>query len=159
MKRTLAFILTFALAAFTGIGLFANHSCQNGEWKKKMQSEKIAFLTSEMNITPEEAQAFWPVYNQVEAEMDKAMHEVFKTFKALDDALEAGKSEKEVETLLNDYLEAQKNQKDADAGRAKKYMKVLPADKVARLFIGEEKFRRHHIRRLHEKPAENQANR
>lgn len=159
MKRIAAFILTFALAAIAGAGLSANHSCQKGEWKKKMQSEKIAFLTSEMNITPEEAQVFWPVYNEVEAEMDKAMHEVFKAFKALDDALDTGKSEKEIESLLDKYLEAQKKQKDTDAGRAEKYLKVLPADKVARLFIGEEKFRRHHIRRLHEKPAENQANR
>ena len=30
-------------------------NCQNKEeWKQKMMSEKIAFLTSEMGITPEE---------------------------------------------------------------------------------------------------------
>ena len=34
------------------------------DWKEKIQSEKIAFLTTEIGLTPEEAQAFWPVYNQ-----------------------------------------------------------------------------------------------
>ena len=33
-------------------------------WKEKMRSEKIAFLTNEISLTPEEAQLFWPVYNQ-----------------------------------------------------------------------------------------------
>ena len=39
---------------------------QNKEdWKERLMSEKIAFLTAELNITPQEAQVFWPVYNQV----------------------------------------------------------------------------------------------
>ena len=154
MKRIAAFILTFALTAIDGAGLSAHHSCQKGEWKQKMQSEKIAFLASEIGLTPEEAQAFWPVYNKVEAEADQTMHEVFKAYKALEEALEKGLPSKEVEPLLEKYLEAQKKHKETDAGRAEKYLKVLPADKVARLFIGEEKFRRHHIRRLHEGRAE-----
>lgn len=159
MKRIGALILTFALALCTSAGLSAHHSCQKGEWKKKMQSEKIAFLTSEMDLTPEEAQEFWPVYNKVENEMDQAMHEVFSAFKALNQALEEGRSEKETEKLLDKYLEAQKKQKKVDAGRAERYLEVLPAEKVARLLIGEEKFRRQHIRRLHEKKQPNQANR
>lgn len=149
MKRIAAFILTLALAACIGTVSSAHHSCQKGDWKKKIQSEKIAFLTTEIDITPEEAQAFWPVYNKVEAEMDKAMHEVFETFKELDKALEEGRSEKDISTLLNKYLDAQDRQKVLSADRAEKYLKVLPAEKVARLLIGEEKFRRHHIRKLH----------
>ena len=51
---------------------------EKGDWKQKMMSEKIAFLTVELNLTPEEAQAFWPVYNQVCAEFDTTMEEIFK---------------------------------------------------------------------------------
>ena len=69
-------------------------------------SEKVAFLTIEMGITPEEAQAFWPVYNQVEKERDEAVRLVFQSFKALEDAVAAGKSEKEVAKLLETYLDA-----------------------------------------------------
>ncbi len=159
MNRITAFILALALAAGAGAESSAHHSCQKGEWKKKIQSEKIAFLAAEIDITPEEAQEFWPVYNKVENEMDQAMHEVFSAFKALNQALEESRSEKETEKLLDRYLEAQKKQKKVDAGRAERYLEVLPAEKVARLLIGEEKFRRQHIRRLHEKQQQNQANR
>ena len=56
----------------TSLDINASNNCKE-DWKKKMMSEKIAFLTIELDITPEEAQVFWPVYNQVETEKDQAM--------------------------------------------------------------------------------------
>ena len=131
----------------------AHKNC-NQDWKQKMMSEKIAFLTAEMDLTPEEAQAFWPVYNEVNKRSDEAMHKVFGTFKALEQALNEGKSEKEVQKLLDEYLQALDMQKEANKEAADKYKKVLPAEKVARLYVGEERFRRQHIRRLHSKQGE-----
>ena len=29
------------------------------QWQERLESEKIAFLTNEMSLTPKEAQAFW----------------------------------------------------------------------------------------------------
>lgn len=131
----------------------AHKNC-NQDWKQKMMSEKIAFLTAEMDLTPEEAQVFWPVYNEVNKKNDEAMHKVFSTFKALEQALNEGKSEKEVQKLLDEYLKALDMQKEANKEAADKYKKVLPAEKVARLYVGEERFRRQHIRRLHSKQGE-----
>lgn len=131
----------------------AHKNC-NQDWKQKMMSEKIAFLTAEMDLTPEEAQVFWPVYNEVNKRSDEAMHKVFGTFKALEQALNEGKSEKEVQKLLDQYLKALDMQKETNSEAAEKYKKVLPAEKVARLYVGEERFRRQHIRRLHSKQGE-----
>ena len=44
-------------------------------WGARMKSEKIGFLTSEMGLTPEEAQVFWPIYNKAEQEKMAAMTE------------------------------------------------------------------------------------
>lgn len=137
----------------TSLDMNASNNCKE-DWKKKMMSEKIAFLTIELDITPEEAQVFWPVYNQVETEKDQAMKNVFEAYVALERALENGKSGKEAEKLLNDYLNAINKQNAILAEAVDKYKAVLPADKVAKLFVGEEKFRRQHIRRLHEKPGD-----
>lgn len=153
MKKHLSFILTAALLLCACLDIDASNSCKE-DWKKKMMSEKIAFLTVELDITPEEAQAFWPVYNQVENEKDEAMHAVFKAYRDLEQALENGKSGKEVETLLDAYIEAQEKQSKVNADAVEKYSKVLSSDKVAKLLVGEEKFRRQHIRRLHERPGE-----
>ena len=108
----------------------------------------------ELGITPKEAQVFWPVYNQVEKERDEAVRKVFQTFKEMEDAVAAGKSEKEVSKLLNNYLDALEKQGDLESKAAEKYAKVLPMEKVAKLYVGEEKFRRQQIRRLHPNPMQ-----
>ena len=125
----------------------ANNS--QGDWKQRIMSEKIAFLTMEMGITPAEAQAFWPVYNQVDKERDEAMLKVFQSFKALEDAVSAGKSEKEVSKLLDTYLDALEQPGKIETQASEKYEKVLSVEKLAKLYVGEEKFRRQQVRRLH----------
>lgn len=131
--------------------LTSAHAANNsqGDWKQRIMSEKVAFLTIEMGITPEEAQAFWPVYNQVEKERDEAVRLVFQSFKALEDAVAAGKSEKEVAKLLETYLDALEQQNKIDTQASAKYEKVLSVKKLAKLYVGEEKFRRQQVRRLH----------
>ncbi|MBR5274589.1 MAG: hypothetical protein IKU33_05035 [Bacteroidales bacterium] len=112
-------------------------------------SEKIAFLTIEMGITPEEAQKFWPVYNQVDKERDEAVSNVFQAFKALEDAVSAGKPEKEISKLLDAYQDAMEQQSKVETQASEKYEKVLSVEKLAKLYVGEEKFRRQQVRRLH----------
>ena len=113
-------------------------------------AEKIAFLTLEVGLTPEEAQAFWPVYNQVEKEKDEAMFNIIRTYKDMNKAIEEKKSAKEVSALLDKYLEAQKKMNEIENGIAAKYKAVLPVEKVAKLYVAEEKFRRNQIRKLHD---------
>ena len=144
MKRLM---ISLILAA-TFIYADAGNRC---DWKEKMMSERIAFLTLEMNLTPEEAQVFWPVYNQINGEKDEAIHNVFKAYKALEEAIKAERSEKEVSKLLDAYLSAKAAQSEFEKKADEQFRKVLPVSKVAKLYLGEEKFRRQHIRKLHEK--------
>lgn len=146
MKKFIIFSLFLSSFMLTSANA-ANNS--QGDWKQRMMSEKIAFLTIEMGITPAEAQAFWPVYNQVDKERDQAMHEVFQSFKALEDAVSAGKSEKEISKLLDTYLDALEQQGKIETQASAKYEKVLSVEKLAKLYVGEEKFRRLQVRRLH----------
>ncbi len=144
-------IIAAMMLAFT-VSASAHRNCGE-DWKEKMMSERVAFLSVELGLTAEEAQVFWPVYNEVNREKDAAMHGVFKTYRELNDALKAGKPEKEVSALLDKYLAAQALQREVDGKAAEKFRKVLPEGKVARLYIGEEKFRRQHIRKMKENQA------
>ena len=146
MRKVL--IIATMLACF-GISAQAHKGCGK-DWKDKMNSEKIAFLTAEMDITPEEAQVFWPVYNQVEKEKDAAFEEVIKTYKALSAAVEQNA---DISKCLAAYLKAQEKMRETDNNAAEKFKAVLPVEKVAKLYLGEEKFRRQHIRRLHGGPG------
>ena len=137
-----------ALAAMACLS-FTSHASWGDDWKEKVMAEKIAFLTLEVGLTPEEAQVFWPVYNQVEKEKDEAMFNVIRTYKEMSKALEEKKNEKEVSALLDKYLEAQKKLNEIENGVAENYKAVLPVDKVVKLYVAEEKFRRQQIRKLH----------
>ena len=139
---------------FAGIGTASAHNSFTTDWKQKLMSEKVAFLTVEMGITPEEAQVFWPIYNEVSKKNDEAMQKVFSSYKALEQALNEGKGSKDIQKLLDAYLDALEDQKEVNSDAADKYKSVLPVEKVAKLYIGEEKFRRQHIRNLHNKPGE-----
>lgn len=155
MKKTFILIVTILVSIVSAAGQQRNTE----DWKQKMMNEKIAFLTTEIGITPSEGQAFWPVYNQVHKEKDEAMHNVFKTYRAMAKAIEEGRSGKEIEKLLNAYLDAQQAQRELDDKASDRYRKVLPVEKVAKLYIAEERFRRRQIHRLnhgnHQKNPQN----
>ncbi|MBK1441604.1 hypothetical protein JHJ32_16515 [Parapedobacter sp. ISTM3] len=42
---------------------------------ERIEAEKIAFITKELNLTPQEAQKFFPVYNQYYKEISTLKHE------------------------------------------------------------------------------------
>ena len=67
----------------------------------------------------------------------------------MEDAVAAGKGEKELNKLLDEYLAALKAQGEVEQKAYKEYAKVLPVEKLAKLYVAEEKFRRQHIRKLH----------
>lgn len=149
MKRTKTFVISALMLICAAISADASGK---DDWKQKMMSEKIAFLTVELDLTPEEAQAFWPVYNKVSSEFDDAMQEIFKAQKALSKAIDDGKPESEISALLDRYLSAQQKQREINGAMAGQYRKVLPVSKVAKLYISEEKFRRQCIHRMHGSP-------
>lgn len=44
---------------------------RTGEAMQRVQAMKVAFITQRMNLTPEEAEKFWPLQNEFEAEQRK----------------------------------------------------------------------------------------
>jgi hypothetical protein len=70
-------------------------------------------------------------------------------YKEMSKAMDEKKGEKEISALLDKYLEAQEKVNEVENGIAAKYKAVLPVEKVAKLYVAEEKFRRQQIRKLH----------
>ena len=142
--KNFAIMAVLALLSFSNIQAQPKQKCN---WQEKMMSEKIAFITMELQLTPEEAQVFWPVYNQINQKNKEAQKAMNKAYRAMVKAMEEGSvSDKELNALLDDYLAAKQAHKEAGKGDADQYRKVLPAKKVAKLYVAEENFRRQHIR-------------
>jgi len=52
---------------------------QNDDIEKLVQSQKIAFFTDKIGLTPEEAEKFWPIYNEYWEKKNKIYVERKKT--------------------------------------------------------------------------------
>ena len=138
-------------AAMTAITLFSMSAIAQPKenWKERIQSEKIAFITLELDLTPEEAQVFWPVYNQIEKNRGESQKAVMASYRALLEALKSDTAtEKEIDKLLDEYLAAKLAQKNVGKDDVTKFRKVLPGKKVAKLYVAEENFRRNHLRNM-----------
>ncbi len=146
MKRFSKYFIVAVLALFS-LARTAVFAHQEGDWREKMRAERVAFLTTAMELTPAEAEKFWPVYNSMEAERRASFGKVMRAYKALSDGVAAGKTDEELEVLVNDYTTANKNSHSIEAKYTPQLIKILSVSKVAKLFVAEEEFRRQQIGR------------
>ena len=146
MKRFSKYFIVAVLALFS-LARTAAFAHQEGDWQEKMRAERVAFLTTAMELTPAEAEKFWPVYNSMEAERRASFGKVMRAYKALSDGVAAGKTDEELEVLVNDYTTANKNSHSIEAKYTPQLIKILSVSKVAKLFVAEEEFRRQQIGR------------
>ena len=59
--------LICGIVCLIGIGVIAQDNTNNDNSKpdgSRLEALKIAFITKKLNLSPEEAQRFWPIYNQ-----------------------------------------------------------------------------------------------
>ena len=145
MKTIRTIIIAAGMMAAAAINGWAQPK-EDGNWKDRMKSEQVAFITTELNLTPEEAQTFWPVYNQASEKRFEAMKTEMEAMKALDEAVKSG--EGNFTSLLNDYLKASENRDKVDMETAASIRKAVGDEKAAKLVVAEEKFRRQQIHRL-----------
>ena len=139
-----------ALALVSAVALAQNpkgdrkNKKDNEQWREKVRAEQVALITQELDLTEAEAQAFWPVYNDVQQQRREAFQQQHEAFKALQEGLEG----KDAETLLNNYLKAKKSCESIESEAVARYKKVLSVNKVAKLLLAEEKFRHQQIGKL-----------
>ena len=117
---------------------------RGNDWREKVRSEQVACITTELNLTEAEAQAFWPVYNDVQARRRDAFKTLGDATKALQDAAEGA----DYNALLNNYIAAKKQADALEIEALNRYKAVLSIDKVAKLVVAEERFRQQQISRL-----------
>lgn len=144
MKKIISVLAVLALAGSMAFAQDKQKKKNGNDWREKVRAEQVAFITSELDLSESEAQAFWPVYNEVQ----KLRREAFRTTGEAYMNLQKGVDEKEVSQLLDKYLEAKKAGEKMEADAVARYKKVLPVNKVAKLLLAEEKFRQNQIHRL-----------
>jgi len=86
---------------------------------KKIQAMEMAFITKELNLSPGEAQKFWPVFNQYRNELRSVA------------------SEKK----MGDHLEKQQKTLDIRKKYREDFSKVMNQERANKVFGAEEEFK------------------
>jgi hypothetical protein len=109
------------------------------EHYQRIEAIKVAFITKKLDLTTEEAQKFWPVYNNYQKELMVMMR------KRREDRQ---KTDIDPNEKINADLTYESRMLDLKKKYKKLYLKVIPAEKVLLLYQAEREFREHLIKQL-----------
>ena len=112
---------------------------QKEEALKKIESARIALITKRLDLTPEQAEKFWPLYNEFTKKRN-AINRSFKSEKIKLDRPEASPEEKE--KLLSLGLDTKQRQLDLEKEYSQKLQKVISTQQVIALRNAEKDFRK-----------------
>jgi Spy/CpxP family protein refolding chaperone len=116
MKRYLLLVFGFLPVLVLGQD---NEPTRSGTEAKKIQAMEVAYMTKELNLTPEEAQRFWPVFNKYRDEMRSVLNNRNTT----------------------DQLERQQQALDLRKRYRNEFSRILTQERANRVFSSEDQFR------------------
>jgi len=142
MKRIL--LTTTFFIALMGMAMAQGNRPRQEMLEDRIEAQRVAFITQRLRLTAEEAQLFWPIYNEYETDL-KALKEE-QPFRP-----EIMKmSDEEAEDFLRKTLDLEQRELDLRKRYIGRFRTVLPIQKVAMLGHVERAFNRELLKRVQE---------
>jgi hypothetical protein len=127
--------------------LFAQDNQDNR--KDRIETMHIAYISQKLNLTSEEAEKFWPVYNQYKADMDQLRKERQDNVEAVKKAGGIDNmSDADIQKLIASETDIETRQLELRKQYVTKFQQVIPISKVAKFFIAEDEFKRYLLNQL-----------
>ena len=115
--------------------------------REKIESQKIAFITNQLDLTSEEAQVFWPVYNEFSKEIKSLHNEKKENSKEIRKNIE-NMSDSEIAKVLEKIFVIEQKELDVKKKYNLKFQKILSTQKVAKLYRSEREFKKELLNRI-----------
>jgi hypothetical protein len=109
--------------------------------QERVKVLKVAFITEALNLTQEEAQLFWPIYNEYQDKRDVVRARLAENRKKVKEQAETLTPE-ELLKLADEEMALRQQDLDLQKEMHEKLKKVLPAKKLALLYVAEEDFKK-----------------
>ena len=142
MKNIL--IIALFLTGFTAMA--QNTSQQNA--RSKLEAARIALITERLGLTPEEAQQFWPIYNEY-AEQRRMIQQEFRDARK---GLDMSKlTEEQSRALMKVRMDGKQRQLNLETKYGDRLMDVINTRQLMALKKAEDDFRAMIIRRIEQR--------
>nr|WP_315208004.1 sensor of ECF-type sigma factor [uncultured Flavobacterium sp.] len=130
------------LLLFVSFNFYAQSESMK-EKKEQIKALKVAFFTTELDFTTNEAERFWPIYNTFDDKQFELRHQKMKTYMR---RMNDGSLDKITEKEANAFLAQIEDTEEELFLLRKKFMQnvktILPAVKIVKLKKAEEDFNR-----------------
>lgn len=143
------YILVFSL--FLSTLMFSQRD--NEESRKKIRTLKVAYLTEQLNLTADEAEKFWPIYNEFDKKQNRLRNEsrmsLRKVIKEKGDV--DAISDEEAKDLITLKLSNDKMLYELQNKFVNKISSIISHQKILKLQIAEIEFARNLMRKYRKK--------
>jgi len=148
MKRALLIMIT-ALLPVTGL------IAQNPN-RERLEAYRIGFFTKKLNLTPDEAEKFWPAYNEYQKQRNNLQRErrdIIRDFNQNESTL----NDNELTAMGDKLIATFSNESSLSAKFHKQLKEALPPSKVIMFYQAENQYRALLLNQLKEnRPAQRQ---
>lgn len=117
---------------------------QLSQAQDRIRALKVGFITDKLNLTPEESEKFWPVYNQYEAEQ-KRIRQKYRP-----DGDLATMNDQEVERAVLDRFEMEEELLKLKRDYFQRMKAFMAVRKIALLQRSEQEFNKELLKRIQE---------
>ena len=115
------------------------------KYMERFKTERVAFLTEKLDFTVEEAQSFWPIYNEYQDKRGELLSS--KRMENHQRGLQDMTS-KELEAMVDQKVEQEVKLAELKLKFHKDVKKVIPIEKVVRLYRAENEFMNYMLKKI-----------
>ena len=109
---------------------------KRSELLEKYKSQKIAYLSDKLSLTPDEATKFWPIYNQYADEKETLHKKIVAEIKV------QRSNESNSDASLTKMFVLREEELSIEKKYTSKFKDVISSDKILKLFYHEKEFRK-----------------
>lgn len=138
--KYLYYIILFTLAAMPALAQEEElpQQEQDPKVKERIQAARVAYITDQLGLTPEEAEKFWPVYREF-SEKRQGLQKQYRHMKKNPDPNKT--PDENDKQLLELGLKIKQQELDLEKDYSGRLLKVISAQKLRNLPDAEKRFR------------------
>lgn len=128
----------------------------DGARLREIKAQKAAYLTTKLALTPQQAERFWPVYNEYDDAQDGLRRARFEQMRG---TRRSGSSitEAEAQKVLQRTLEIRQQEVDLERRYNDRFIGIIGAVKTLELHRAERDFQREVLRRVKDRMEEREG--